>query len=210
MKELVLVFRILNACADGVALVHGYAEPMSELLRLCSMAHLKEKMSDEIVYEQIAIECTEQFGRFILFLWIFLIFYWLFGLNYIANFAKIRFFKISVILYFSVGLLYYLFFVFFLPPNFISRRSTNLHQIWHKCVLPPGAGKDKGDFWKVQNPGHNSQRPKNWKICQFFTHAVTFSFVVTKRLKIFEKSFQHLPLGGYSFKKISLWQSWTL
>jgi hypothetical protein len=62
MKELVLVFRILNACADEVAAVPAYVEPMSDLLRLCGLSHLKEKVSDEAVYEQIAVECIEQFG----------------------------------------------------------------------------------------------------------------------------------------------------
>ena len=42
--------------------------------------------------------------------------------DYISVFAKIQFFKILVILYFSVSLL------FFLPPTFLSRLLTDLHQ----------------------------------------------------------------------------------
>lgn len=62
MKDLVLVFKILNVCADKVADVPSYVAPMSELLRLCSLPYLKEKTSDETSYEQIAIESTDQLG----------------------------------------------------------------------------------------------------------------------------------------------------
>ena len=51
---------------------------------------------------------------------------------------------------------------------------------------------------------------KHRKIGQFFTPVVTFSFVVTKRLKIFEKSFQRLQLGCHSFQKMSLRQLRTV
>lgn len=62
MKDIVLVFRILNVCADNIASVPSYEEPMSALLQLCRLPYLKEKTSDEAAYEQMAIECTEQLG----------------------------------------------------------------------------------------------------------------------------------------------------
>lgn len=63
MRDLVLVFKLLNVCADGLTEVPAYAGPMSSLLRLCSLPYLKEKVSDEIEFVQIAIECTEQLGE---------------------------------------------------------------------------------------------------------------------------------------------------
>jgi len=59
----------------------------------------------------------------------------LWSLNYISVFwKKCNFFKIWVILCFSVVLLYF-FIYFFLPPLFPSYRSTDSHEIWHECVL---------------------------------------------------------------------------
>jgi len=62
MKDIVLVFRILNVCADNIESVPAYEEPISSLLQLCRLPYLKEKTSDEIAYHQMAIECTEQLG----------------------------------------------------------------------------------------------------------------------------------------------------
>lgn len=62
MKDLVLVFKILNILADKVSEIPSYAELMSELLHLCSFSYLKEKASDGISYEQIAVESTDQLG----------------------------------------------------------------------------------------------------------------------------------------------------
>jgi len=62
MKDIVLVFRILNICADNIESVPAYEEPMSALLQLCQLPYLKEKTSDETAYEQMAVECTEQLG----------------------------------------------------------------------------------------------------------------------------------------------------
>jgi len=53
---------------------------------------------------------------------------------------------------------FFILFFFFLPPNFLSRRSTDLHQIWQECVSLLWAEKDEGDFWKVKKPGHNGQK----------------------------------------------------
>jgi len=66
MKDIVLVFQILNVCSDSLANVPAYEEPMSALLHLCRLPYLKEKTSDETSYEQMAIECTEQLGLLIL------------------------------------------------------------------------------------------------------------------------------------------------
>jgi len=62
MKDIVLVFQILNVCADNITNVPAYEEPMSALLQLCRLPHLKEKTSDEMAYEQMAVECMEQLG----------------------------------------------------------------------------------------------------------------------------------------------------
>ena len=41
-----------------------YIEPMCGILRLCSLPFLREKSSDEISYEQIAVESISQLGMF--------------------------------------------------------------------------------------------------------------------------------------------------
>ena len=65
-----------------------------------------------------------------------------------------QFFKISVILCFSVRLLFF----FFLRTTFLSRLSTDLRQIWHERAFLHAIKTDEGDFWKVQKPGHNGQK----------------------------------------------------
>ena len=70
--------------------------------------------------------------------------------NYISVFAKMQFFKIWVIC-FSVG------FAFFLQPTFVSRLSTDLHQIRHECVVLLAIYTEERDFRKVQKPGHDGQ-----------------------------------------------------
>jgi len=59
-----------------------------------------------------------------------------------------QFFKILVILLFSVDLF------FFLRTTFLSCLSTDLHQIWHELYA---IKTDKGNFCKVKKPGHNGQ-----------------------------------------------------
>jgi len=62
MKDLVLVFKILNVCADRVDSNPIYEQPIIEILKLCSFPFLMEKSSDEIVYEQIVVESISQLG----------------------------------------------------------------------------------------------------------------------------------------------------
>lgn len=62
MKELVQVFKILNVCADRVDNQPLYEQPIVDILRLCALPYLKEKSSDELVYEQIVIESVSQLG----------------------------------------------------------------------------------------------------------------------------------------------------
>lgn len=62
MKDLVQVFKILNICADRITENRAYAEPLCSLLQICRMPFLKEKMSDEITYQQIVIESLSQLG----------------------------------------------------------------------------------------------------------------------------------------------------
>ncbi|XP_050388470.1 cilia- and flagella-associated protein 69 [Patella vulgata] len=62
MKDLVQVFKLLNVCADRVDQQPLYESPIIEILNICSLPYLKEKTSDEIVYEQIVIESISQLG----------------------------------------------------------------------------------------------------------------------------------------------------
>ncbi|ESO82065.1 hypothetical protein LOTGIDRAFT_223522 [Lottia gigantea] len=62
MKDLVLVYKLLNICADRVELHPMYEEPLIEIIKICSLPYLKEKTSDEIVYQQIVIESISQLG----------------------------------------------------------------------------------------------------------------------------------------------------
>ena len=57
-------------------------------------------------------------------------------------------------------------------------------------------------FEKLKNQVTTVKKHRNFG--QIFIPAVTFSLVVTKRLEIFEKSFRALPLGCYTFQKMSL------
>lgn len=62
MKDLVSIFKILNICADRVDHHPIYIDPMINILKICCMPFLKEKSSDELAYEQIAIESIAQLG----------------------------------------------------------------------------------------------------------------------------------------------------
>lgn len=63
MKDLVTVFKLLNICADRIEEHPVYIEPMVNIVRLCGVPFLKEKSSDEIAFEQIAIESVAQLGN---------------------------------------------------------------------------------------------------------------------------------------------------
>ena len=62
MKDLVAVFKLLNICADRIEENPVYIEPMINIVRLCGIPFLKEKSSDEIAFEQIAVESVAQLG----------------------------------------------------------------------------------------------------------------------------------------------------
>ncbi|XP_013410709.1 cilia- and flagella-associated protein 69 [Lingula anatina] len=62
MKDLVLVVKILNVCADRLEEQPMYTEPMCSILDICRLPFLKEKTSDETSYERIAIESVSQLG----------------------------------------------------------------------------------------------------------------------------------------------------
>ena len=66
-----------------------------------------------------------------------------------------NFFKISVILCFSVGSFLYF---FFLRTNFLSRLSADSHQIWPERVFLHAIYTEESDFWKVKKPGHDGQK----------------------------------------------------
>ena len=63
MKDLVSVLKILNVCADRVEDNAVYMAPMMGLLNICSLPFLREKSSDEMAYEQIAVESLAQIGK---------------------------------------------------------------------------------------------------------------------------------------------------
>ena len=65
MKELVQVFKILNVCADRVDSQPLYEQSIIDILRLCSLPYLKEKASDELIYEQIVVESVSQLGMLV-------------------------------------------------------------------------------------------------------------------------------------------------
>lgn len=70
MKDLVQVFKILNVCSDRVA--GQDEEPLFEkiicdILKICSLPFLKEKSSDELVFEQIVTESVSQLGLWLYF-----------------------------------------------------------------------------------------------------------------------------------------------
>ena len=63
-------------------------------------------------------------------------------------------------------------------------------------------------FEKFKNQVTKAKKHRNFG--QIFTPAATFSLVVTKRLKFFEKSFLRWHLDCYTFQKMSLWQFRTV
>lgn len=69
MKELVQVFKVLNVCADRVDKQPLYEQPIIDILKICSLPYLKEKSSDELVYEQIVVESVSQLGENLLLFW---------------------------------------------------------------------------------------------------------------------------------------------
>ncbi|VDI03562.1 Hypothetical predicted protein [Mytilus galloprovincialis] len=62
MKDLVQVCKILNTCADRMPDQPLYEQLIVEILKICSYPFLKEKSSDELVYEQIVTESVSQLG----------------------------------------------------------------------------------------------------------------------------------------------------
>ncbi|WAQ94009.1 CFA69-like protein [Mya arenaria] len=62
MKDLVQVFKILNTCSDRVNEQPRYEQFIIDILKICSLPFLKEKSSDELVFEQIVIESVSQLG----------------------------------------------------------------------------------------------------------------------------------------------------
>lgn len=62
MKDLVQVFKLLNVCSDRVNEQPRYEQFIVDILKICSLPFLKEKSSDELVYEQIVIESIDQLG----------------------------------------------------------------------------------------------------------------------------------------------------
>ncbi|XP_072431980.1 cilia- and flagella-associated protein 69 isoform X3 [Chiloscyllium punctatum] len=62
IKDLVLVFKILNLCAEKVKDQGAYIKPICEILKLCGLPFLKEKSSDESTFAQVVSESISQMG----------------------------------------------------------------------------------------------------------------------------------------------------
>ena len=67
LKDLVELFKIVNICADRVDTNECYLKPLLDILKIVGKPFLKEKMSDEATYEQIAVESVSQLGIYNLF-----------------------------------------------------------------------------------------------------------------------------------------------
>ena len=98
------------------------------------------------------------------------------------------------------------FFCFFFSRHSFSAAARPIcTKFWRNVSCFPGQKMPRAIFEKLKNQVTTAK-----KHSQIFIPAVTFSFVVTKRLKIFEKSFQSLPLRCHSFQKMSLRQFRTV
>lgn len=62
MKDLVQVCKVLNVCSDKTQEQPMYEQLICDILDICSLPFLKEKSSDELVYEQIVTESVSQLG----------------------------------------------------------------------------------------------------------------------------------------------------
>ena len=63
MKDLVQVCKILGVCADRLPDQPLYEQLIVDILKICGLPFLKEKSSDELVYEQIVTESVSQLGK---------------------------------------------------------------------------------------------------------------------------------------------------
>lgn len=60
MKDLVQVCKVLNVCSDKTQERPMYETLICDILKICSLPFLKEKSSDELIYEQIVTESVSQ------------------------------------------------------------------------------------------------------------------------------------------------------
>ena len=62
-KDVIKVVKLLNILADRIDKDESYIPSLCSLLGLFKYPFLKEKASDELVYEQVIIECLANIGR---------------------------------------------------------------------------------------------------------------------------------------------------
>lgn len=62
MRDCVQVYKLLNICADRCAEQACYADAMCDIIAICGLPLLKERLSDEASYEQIVRESISQLG----------------------------------------------------------------------------------------------------------------------------------------------------
>ena len=116
---------------------------------------------------------------------------------YISVFAKMQFFKISVILCFSVDLLLYFFFSGKLFSAVSRAICTKFGMNASSCMR---LKQTRAIFEKLKNQVTTTKKHINFG--HFFSPVVTFSLVVMKRLKFFGKSFLRWHLDSYTFLKM--------
>lgn len=63
MKDVVKIIKILNVLSDKAESDEQYIESICLLLRIFQYPFLKEKSSDELVFESVIIECIANIGK---------------------------------------------------------------------------------------------------------------------------------------------------
>ncbi|XP_014377714.2 LOW QUALITY PROTEIN: cilia- and flagella-associated protein 69 [Alligator sinensis] len=62
LKDLAEIFKILNLCAEKIQDREAFIEPTCEILKICGLPFLKNKLSDEINYTKTVSESIAQLG----------------------------------------------------------------------------------------------------------------------------------------------------
>ena len=62
MKDVVKIIKVLNVLSDKAELDEQYMESICALLKLLQYPFIKEKTSDELVFESVIVECIANIG----------------------------------------------------------------------------------------------------------------------------------------------------
>lgn len=63
LKDVVKIIKILNVLADKAEIDEQYMESICALLRILQYPFIKEKSSDELVFEPVIVECIANIGK---------------------------------------------------------------------------------------------------------------------------------------------------